>query len=192
MIVMGIFIMGEINMDAYIEAVLQMSICFVSQRLTLAIKPTMLLMLNFELSGGIPHVAKGGISVDIQLVTFSLIPMVGFSIKQGLNSGFKAVLVYFNPKVTISVFVDTIWIKFCGVGPFPVPCGITMKRHLDYPLTEFYIIPDSPVSWEMTLIEASSGQPDRNFPETRNLSSSLLLLASAPRFCSSLFCSSLL
>ena len=52
-------------------------------------------------------------------------------------------LVY-NPSLTVSVFVESIWVDFCCKGPICVPCGFTWMSWYSFVLIETKLVPGIP------------------------------------------------
>ena len=138
------------------------TLCMVSQRFTLALQPTLVLVLSAFVAGEIPKIIRAGFRLDLELVTLALVPTLGIGIKAGFSVGFKLDLMFFNPYLTISAFVDIMFIKWC-CSFLCLPCGLDWWNILHFQFCEFTLIP-GPDVWEYEIVKADTGPSCSYYP----------------------------
>ena len=159
---------GGFSLGLYINTILAGDICLLARKVTIGPEFTLILVLTAFIAGEIPKIIRGGFEMAIQILKLSLHLILGVGLKAGPVIGFKVVLKLGNPILTISAFVDVIWIEFCKVGFLPLPCGFSWKNLMSFPFIEIPLIPDMDEDWETVLFEDQT-DPKDDTPPTAGL-----------------------
>ena len=118
-----VVVSGSFTMTLVASVELTGSLCLLSQKVALAMVPTMKGDLSIAVSGEIPFVVRGGVAMDVNIFTLTLNPKFAASTKSALTIGFDLELVLVSPSFKVYAFIDRTKVKWCGEGAISLPCG---------------------------------------------------------------------
>ena len=155
----GIAISGGFDLAAYLDLKLVIKICMISRKTILTLKPSLVIFATLFIAGEIPKIIRAGVEAGLNLVTLTIAPSLGLSIKAGPRIGIQIDLIVANPFLEIIAFVDAINIEWCEAGIIMFPCGLSWKRHLEFEIMGWRAFANQPTSWQWVRARFSIPEP---------------------------------
>lgn len=166
----GIPLVGGFSIGLFVNSILTGDLCLKQQKLTMGPEMTLIGSLTAFVAGEIPKLFRAGFELAFDVISFTVILRAAVALRGGPRVGFRISMVFFNPYMVISAFVDAINLEWCG-DVIPYPCGFSWKRHLQFVFWEGPAIPGTTMgeSIEETILEVGSLKDERRRPLTERV-----------------------
>lgn len=123
-------VLGELNLRG--------QFCIDKRRVTVSLVPSVTPTLLIAAFGEVISVLRAGIEMNAEIFGIDVVPSLAVWLKGGIEVGGRIQIVLRNIKACITVWVDSLFPKFCCVfGVCAVPCGLEWKRWYQYNLACF-------------------------------------------------------